>query len=55
MYPRQCIASDEPVVIAFDIMQDDKVNRYFDVIERDTKEVFFSFITYICLNILHSR
>ena len=39
MYQRQCIASDEPVVIAFDIMRDDKLNRSSDVIERDSEEV----------------
>ena len=38
MYQRQCIASDEPVVIAFDIMQDDKVSKSSDPTERDSEE-----------------
>ena len=38
MYQRQCTASDEPVVIAFDIMQDDKVSKSSDPTERDSEE-----------------
>ena len=38
MYQRQCIASDEPVVVAFAIMQDDKVNKSSDTIESDSEE-----------------
>ena len=34
MYQRQCIASDEPVVIAFD----DKVSKSSDAIKRDSEE-----------------
>ena len=39
MYQRQCIASEEPVVIAFNTMQDDKVSKCSDAIERDSEEV----------------
>ena len=35
---KACIASDEPVIIAFDIIQDDKVRKSSDATERDSEE-----------------